>query len=181
MPFPIDHATDGFFLHDYSSVGFNAGVGGEIQLAQGILIAPDIEYNLFPFARFTQITFDGSSIAVSSSGEGIQHLLCDLNIRFVGTSDSNSAKFFFQIGAGYVLESIGSINVHWLEQSGALASSESGVKINHYWEYAIGFGIGAPLAPRVYVQPSVTFRSNGNAVERVYGLLNLNVLYLFEL
>ena len=179
VPFTPSQTADEFFLHDYLAIGFNAGVALQLPLADGVLLTPGIEYNLFPYHRFTQETFDGDDVVQSSSGQGIQQLRIILNVKLSQPSDTTYIKPFLLVSGGYSAERVGKVSLTWVNRSGVTSLTETSVESQHYWVFGLGIGASLQVASHVSIEPAVVLRSHG--IDEAFGLLNLNVLYVFDL
>lgn len=179
VPFTLYQTADQFFLHDYLAVGFNAGVSTQLPLADGVLLSPGVEYNLFPYRRYTQEIFDGWDFVQSSSGQGIQQLRIILNVKLSQPSDTSYVKPFLLVSGGYTVERVGRVTLNWQTPSGSTSTTESNPVYQHFWGYVLGIGATLQIASHVAIEPAVVLRSHG--ADATYGLLNLNVIYVLVL
>ena len=178
VPFSTFDQLDSFFLQDYSPVGLDVGLSTEFEVAPWLNVYPGLSYNFHPFDHFNQTVFTEER-AIGSSGQPIQLLLFYLNCRLTSSSDTNTAKPFFLLGGGYVMEHRGNITVDWQNLLGQLYTTEIGPNDYQYWAFSVGIGYSIRITERLILEPSIVARSN--ARDRIYEVAGLNVLYNFSI
>ena len=179
MPFPTFHSANPYFLQNYGPAGVSAGVSGTLPLAKWIVISPSLTYIFFPFDRYIPTTFQGLQTIKSVSGDALQQTRLELAIRLIQPLDSNEVRLFLQLGEGFFLESTGKISLVWQTETSWTYPTQIGPSSRYYWGYAITGGTLYRPSRHVNIEASIDLRSNND--DRIYGLVNMTVLYVFQL
>ncbi len=179
IPLSETYSNEEFFHDDYWPVGINVGAAGEFRLTSWVRISPGIEYTLFPLISNYRDHFAHTSnwVAPVYSGGGFYRLQMKIDCRLLLPSDTSWIRPFLQLGGEYVFERIGMINMDFGGPSASNAKIEG--EDSRFWAY--GFGVGAEfhLSRHIRIESALIYHSSTD--DNLYGLVNLNVHYDFEL
>ncbi len=108
---------------------------------------------------------------------GFYRLQMRIDCRLLLPSDTSWIRPFLQLGGEYVFERIGTITVDFGGPSASNAKIDG--EESRFWAY--GFGVGAEfhLSRHIRIEPALIYHSSTE--DTLYGLVNLNVDFDFEL
>ena len=178
LPFSRTYSNLEYFYDDYWPVGVNASLAYDLEVTGWLRISPGLEYNLYPLS--SNLAFHNGYIAIydtpRGSGDGFHRLLLNIECRIHWPSDSSIFRPFVNIAGAYLLERIGRTSFLFGFSSHMTEVVNERVD-RHAW--AFGFGVGSELwiSQHLRIEPSVQYLSSID--EHMYGLLAVDMVYVF--
>jgi hypothetical protein len=178
LPFSSTYSNLDHFHEDYWPIGVNARLAYDLEVSRWLRILSGLEYTLYPLSSKPVFPRGYSAIygPPSGSGEGFHRLLVNIECRVHWPSGPNIFRPFVQIDGAYLLERIGQITFVFPPTMMEVIDERLD---RHAW--AFGFGVGSELwiSQHLRVEPSLQYLSSID--EHMYGLLAVDLVYVFRL
>jgi hypothetical protein len=172
-PSTTEQETGNSSLEKFWKPSINIGVCTHFQLANWVNLKPYLSYDYYLYSSYYQNTgFEERFVASSGEGSHIFRMMVALQII---NQSAKRLKPYFEVGSGYIIESMGYIHGRWEYLGRTESLGNLGGNQNKYFAYSVG--IGGIIYLLTDLNLDISARYYSNTTDRFYYLFGLNVAY----